>query len=122
MIRSPWAVILIIAGALIAYLANAIGLWWAGYLIGMVLAIWLRPSLAGLAVLLGWGVGFVQGAVGAHLLGSVRVVALLAGLPAGLGFMLVVIALVLAFLEGWLPALLVHRLLAIRARSRAVSS
>ena len=122
MIRSPWSVILIIAGALVVYLANAIGLWWAGYLIGVVLAIWLRPSLAGVAVLLGWAAGFVQGAVGAHLSGSVRVVALLAGLPAGLGFILVVIALVLAFLEGWLPALLVRRLLAIRSRSRAVSS
>jgi hypothetical protein len=122
MIRSPWAVILIIAGALIAYLANVIGLWWAGYLIGVVLAIWLRPSLAGVAVLLGWAAGFVQGAVGAHLSGSVRVVALLAGLPAGLGFLLVVIALVLAFLEGWLPALLVRRLLTLRSRSRPVSS
>jgi hypothetical protein len=118
MIRSPWPFVLILIGALIAYLLNAVGLWWVGYLTGVVFALWLRPSLVGLAVLLGWGAGFVQDAISTRLYESVRVVAVLAGLPAGLGFILVVIALALAFLEGWLPALLVLRLLQLRQREK----
>ncbi len=121
MTRGYWSIVWVLLGALAVALANAAGLWWLGYLIGALLAIWLRPSLAGLAVLVGWGAGFTQSAISDHLSGSARVVAQLAGLPASLGPALVAIALILAFLEGWLPAILVRRVLTIARRPRAAS-
>ena len=104
------SILLVLVGAVIAFLGNSVGLWWLGYLVGAGLAFAIRPSLAGCSVALGWVAGFVQSAISAHLAQAARVVALLAGLPATLGLLLVLVALVLAFLEGWLPALVVARL------------
>ena len=121
MTRGYWSIVCVLLGVFAVALANAVGLWWLSYLIGAVLAIWIRPSLAGLAVLLGWGAGFMQSAIGDNLSGSARVVALLAGLPASLGPVLVAIALILAFLEGWLPAILARRVLTIARRPKAAN-
>ncbi|WP_298344380.1 hypothetical protein [Ferrimicrobium sp.] len=104
------SILLVFFGALIAFIGNSVGLWWLGYLVGAGLALSIRPSLAGCSVALGWIAGFVQSVISAHLVQAARVVALLAGLPATLGLLLVLLALVLAFLEGWLPALVVTRL------------
>ncbi|WP_298208000.1 hypothetical protein [Ferrimicrobium sp.] len=110
MTKTQQSILLVLIGAAIAFGANSLGLWWIGYIVGAGLALWIRPSLAGCSVVLGWIAGFAQSAVSAHLVSAARVVALLAGLPATLGLLLVAIALILAFLEGWLPALIIARI------------
>lgn len=109
MTRKQWAIALVVTGAALTFVFNIFGIWWAGYLIGATISLWLRPSLAGLSVALGWVVGFLMSIFNANLLPAARVVAELAGLPGSLGILLVIVSILIAFFEGWLPALLMKR-------------
>lgn len=109
MTPKQWAIVLVVIGAAITFAFNIFGIWWAGYLIGAAIALWLRPSLAGISVALGWAVGFLMSIFNANLLAAARIVAELAGLPGSLGVILVIVSILLAFFEGWLPALLMKR-------------
>lgn len=109
--KSRFVSIAIIAfAALVTAVANVYGGWWVGYLIGGILALWIRPSLAGLSVTLGWIVGFGADIYSARLFAAARVIAELAGLSGSFGFVIIVLALIMSFVEGWLPALIVHRI------------
>ncbi len=99
-----------LAAAIVVLVANLFGLWWLGYAAGALAALLIAPWQAAVAVAAGWGLGFVADAVTENLPGSARVVAAIAGLSPSLGPALIAIAIILAYLQGYLPARIVRSL------------
>lgn len=120
MTRRYLAPTLFLVGALATLAANDYGIWWAGYLIAAALGLAVRPSIAGLSVATGWLAGFAADAFSEPLLKSAQVVSEIAGLPGSLGPVLILVALILGYLQGWLPALLVARLSKMRTLDEPV--
>ncbi len=102
--------LLIFIAIVIGVIANDFGLWWVGYLLGGTLALVVRPRTAGLAVMASWLIGLLIDAASTPLLKGAQVIAEIAGFSSSWGPILLILTLVIAYLEGWLPALLVFRL------------
>ena len=93
----------LIAGLLLVWIANHVGLWWVTAVVGLGIGLALRPAraallLSWLVALAAWGLDLLVQSFQSDIGGVAGIVALIAGLPRSSGYVVIVLALVFASL------------------------
>lgn len=115
-----------VVGMAIIWAANHLGWWWMTALVGVAIGLALRGArrvlaVASVAALAGWGLDLVVQSFGADLGGVASVVSGIMGFGARNGYLVVLLALIFAWLlavvGAWVGASLRRAILAVSARA-----